>query len=70
VNQERKPTIIEALVTVLMMAVVIIVGIRFQSGLKGVFLPMTLAVGIVGGPSLLFTQALANPPGKHLFRCQ
>ncbi len=48
-NQERKPTIIEALVTVLMMAVVIIVGIRLQSGLKGVFLPMTLAVGIVGG---------------------
>jgi NhaC family Na+:H+ antiporter len=32
-----------------MMAVVIIVGVRFQSGLKGVFLPMTLAVGIVGG---------------------
>lgn len=47
-NQERTPTLTQALITVLMMAVVIIVGIRLQSGLKGVFLPLTLAVGVVG----------------------
>jgi len=48
VNQEKKPTLSQALITILAMAVVIIVGSRFQSGLKGVFLPMTLAVGVVG----------------------
>jgi NhaC family Na+:H+ antiporter len=47
-NQERTPTLTQALITVLMMAFVIIVGIRLQSGLKGVFLPLTLAVGVVG----------------------
>ena len=47
-NQERIPTLTQALITVLMMAVVIITGIRLQSGLKGVFLPLTLAVGVVG----------------------
>jgi NhaC family Na+:H+ antiporter len=48
VNQTRTPTLTQALITVLMMAVVIIGGIRLQPGLKGVFLPMTLAVGVVG----------------------
>jgi NhaC family Na+:H+ antiporter len=48
VNQERTATLTQALITVLMMAVVIIVGIRLQSGLQGVFLPLTLAVGVVG----------------------
>lgn len=47
-NQAKIPTLTQALITVLMMAVVIIGGIRLQSGLKGVFLPMTLAVGVVG----------------------
>lgn len=47
-NQEKTPTLTQALITVFMMAVVIIVGIRLQSGLKGVFLPLTLAVGVVG----------------------
>ncbi len=47
-NQERTPTLSHALITLLVMAVVIIVGIRLQSGLQGVFLPLTLAVGVVG----------------------
>lgn len=47
-NQERTPTLTHALITLLVMAIVIIVGIRLQSGLEGVFLPLTLAVGIVG----------------------
>jgi len=49
VTQERTPTLGHAVITLLVMAVVIIVGIRFQPGLEGVFLPLTLAVGVVGG---------------------
>ena len=47
-DHERKPTLFHALVTLLIVVVVLIVGIRLQPGLKGVFLPMTLAVGVVG----------------------
>jgi NhaC family Na+:H+ antiporter len=50
--QGRKPTLGEALATVLLVAGVVILGIWLQSGLQGVLLPLTLAVGVLGSLSL------------------
>ncbi|MHC5062230.1 MAG: Na+/H+ antiporter NhaC family protein, partial [Planctomycetota bacterium] len=47
-NQEKNPTFSQALITILVTAAVIILGSRLQPGLTGVFLPMILAVGVVG----------------------
>jgi NhaC family Na+:H+ antiporter len=47
-NPGRPPTFREACATILIIGVVIIVGIRLQSGLTAVFLPLTLGVGVAG----------------------
>lgn len=52
----RRATFAEALVTLLLVITVIVLGIRLQRGIVGVFLPMTLAVGVVGGLSFYLRQ--------------
>ena len=47
-SEARDPTLAESVVTLLMVAAIIILGIRLQSGLVAVFVPLTLSVGIVG----------------------
>ena len=47
-SQGRAPTLVESVVTLIIVAAVIILGIRLQSGLVAVFVPLTLSVGVVG----------------------
>lgn len=55
-SRGRPPSLGEAVVTVLIVAGIIILGIRVQSGLVGVFVPLTLAVGVVGTLSFYLRQ--------------
>lgn len=52
----RPPSLFEALITILLVAGVIILCTRLQSGLAGAFLPLTLAVGVVGILSFYLRQ--------------
>ncbi len=59
-NRGRPPSLAEAVVTILLVAGVIALSVWLQSGLVGVFLPMTLAVGVVGCLSFLLRQPWEN----------
>jgi NhaC family Na+:H+ antiporter len=55
-SQGRPPSLREAVVTILLVAGVIVLCLRLQPGLVGVFLPLTLAVGIVGALGFYLRQ--------------
>jgi len=56
----RQPSFSEALATIFIVAAVIVLSIWLQSGLAGVFLPLTLAVGVVGSLSFYLRQPWEN----------
>lgn len=75
-SQGRAPSLVESVVTLLIVAAVIILGIRLQSGLVAVFVPLTLSVGVVGclgfylkRPWDEFRQGILDGVGKVAVAC-
>lgn len=72
----RPPTLLESIVTLTAMVVIIVTGIRLQSGIVSVFLPLTLSVGVVGSLSFYlrhpwddFSVGILDGVGKVSIAC-
>ena len=55
-KRSRSPSLLEAMITAVLVTLVIVLSIQLQPGLEGVFIPLTLAVGVVGVLSFYLRQ--------------
>ena len=75
-SEPRTPSLVESLAVLTIVAAVIVLGIRLQSGLVAVFVPLTLSVGLVGcfnfylgRPFSLFREGILDGVNKVSIAC-